>query len=151
MEAFARAAIEYFDAYVEVGLPHLVRRMFFSPRCRPLRELTAADLTPAFCGANDVWNNKLAAQIVEYAAEVWSLHKADMALEPSERTASSIGTYEYWNEIRAQGRCPELVDVALFWVTFETSSIAAERAFAILRQIEIPSRAAMARRHGRVN
>ena len=53
---------------------------------------------------------------------------------------NKIDAYEYWSNKRRDGKWPQLVPVALYWISFETSSIIAERAFAILRTIEAPMR-----------
>ena len=121
-------------------LPHLKKRMFYSPRVKPEKRYTEDDLTSAFCGASDVWDSRLAAQVHEYATEVWSLHETEESIEPEERRSLEIDTYEYWSNKRRDGKWPQLVPVALFWISFETSSIIAERAFAILRTIEAPMR-----------
>ena len=51
-----------------------------------------------------------------------------------------ISTPEHWARLRATGLCNELCDVSEFWTSFETSSIPAERVFAIMRLMELPTR-----------
>lgn len=48
----------------------------------------------------------------------------------------------YWNGKKS--RWQQLAKTALFWLEFNTSSIAAERVFAVIRKMDLPGRAAMA-------
>ena len=49
-----------------------------------------------------------------------------------------LKSYAYWNGKRTVW--PELSRLALFWTTFPTSSIAAERTFGVLRHVQSPLR-----------
>ena len=51
-----------------------------------------------------------------------------------------ISTADFWSSMRKSGRYNELCEVADYWTSFETSSIVVERAFAMLRMMEMPSR-----------
>lgn len=56
---------------------------------------------------------------------------------------ATVDSYEFWSNRRATWR--ELAEVALWWLEVPTSSIAAERAFALLRQIALPTRGSLSR------
>jgi hypothetical protein len=54
------------------------------------------------------------------------------------RETKHLSFYEYWSSKSVAW--PDLAKVALYWTELQTSSIAAERAFASLRQTDMPSR-----------
>ena len=64
--AAAGEAARYYVRYVSPMLPHLQKRMFYSSRVRrePENRYTEDDLTSAFCGASDVWNSRIASQVL---------------------------------------------------------------------------------------
>lgn len=64
--------------------------------------------------------------------------KCHMFLRPVDRVTSSS---DYWRARR--NKWPTLSKVASFWIEFETSSLAAERVFAIIRRMGLSGRGAM--------
>ena len=61
-----------------------------------------------------------------------------MYLKPEFRKTSSA---DYWKARRATR--PSLVKISGFWIEFETSSLAAERVYGIIRRMGLPGRGSM--------
>jgi hypothetical protein len=138
VEHAAELSIAAFDNHIAPQLVFLKYRLFYSPRCRPPKRYTAEDLTAAFTGTDAAeYTHKFVAQALEYAEEVWKLwNEGDVDVGANKE----ISTPDHWTRLRATGLCNELCDVGEFWTSFETSSIPAERVFAVLRLMEVPTR-----------
>ena len=64
-------------------------------------------------------------------------------IEPLFDLWSGFNVFKYWELEGKRVIWPSLSAIALWWSTVPTSTIAAERSFAILRNIALPLRCAM--------
>ena len=125
----AVAALAMFEKHIDPAVETLTYRFRFCPRNEPAnKDINLLDADFFGCGKGAL-SVGLIGEWRRYVAE-WA------TLTPAARR--ELKSYAYWNGKRAVW--PELSRLALFWTTFPTSSIAAERTFGVLRHVQSPLR-----------
>ena len=83
-------AARYYDRYVSPMLPHVQKRMFYSPRVKPENRHMEDDLTSAFCGASGVWNSRILRRIGCLELSHFAAHRVS-------GTLAFCGASDVWN------------------------------------------------------
>ena len=145
VERAATASLASYDKHITPALQLLERRFRFDVRRAPLRNASGVYNNPKeFYGAMPKnFGVQINAEWAAYVAEWYSKSAPDPAgTEPDHPKFhwATVNNTEYW---KSKGIWSKLQPVALFWKEFPTSSIAAERAFALGRIIDVPQRRQM--------
>lgn len=128
----AAAALEKYDRHITPMHFLLERRFVYDPRCRPPTK-TIADLDVEFFGCLPGQHNLRIISQYQLYSSTW---------EPTE---DSVCPVDYWTNKLSLWR--DLATVALYWLECPTSSVAAERVFAIMRAAFTTRREGMSHVH----
>jgi hypothetical protein len=150
-QAAGKKALESWDKHIDPALKLLSRRFQYDPRIPPT---IAGDPPKEWFGAlPEKYGPKLLTEWAHYMAERASEEErrrveyetkctaAGEDVEPLFDLWSGFNVFKYWEGKRVIW--PSLSAIALWWSAVPTSAIAAERSFAILRNIALPLRCAM--------
>ncbi len=126
----AKAGYTSFMTHIEPNLPKYILRRRFHISCKPAEgpsdpddEFWHTDGVKFFGCANDEFNVQLILQWFEYRAEWKSLANTNTEWFKGE------SNYHFWNSRKS--KWPDLVNCALWYSNWPTSSICAERTFAL--------------------
>lgn len=144
VESAAARALAIYKKHAEPALALLAHRFRFDCRNAPDRSLPDGMLTKEFFGClPDNYGFDIITQWKAYVKEWWAKEASDPtgAAHPHPKFYwSSQDNYAYW---LSKTCWAELRQCALWWLEMPTSSIAAERAFALGRVIDVPRRGSM--------
>lgn len=128
----AGKSLKAFDKHIQPMMETLRKRFMFDPRNEPPTVTDAERLNYKFFGIKrEDWTPALSMQYLAYKAAWYAM--------PDDAKEEAI--VAFWKG--KAGAWPELAKVALWWLETPTSSIAAERVFAVMRNVYVPIRQSM--------
>lgn len=150
-EIAATKALDSFNKHCKPALALLERRFRFDPRIKPT---VVGDPSKEWFGAlPHKFGAALLSEWAQYVTERSELEESKRAeyvasctvagVEVDEKYNVWVGfdVYAFWMSKSSQ--LPKLSELAVWWYAVPTSSISAERAFAVMRAIGLPHRASM--------
>ncbi len=138
--AAAQASAVMYEKHIEPMREATLLRCFRFPPCvRPERN-PGHDYFREFFGCLAVdYSPALLAQYRQYVAEWDEEHAKD------NKYWSQVKCFDFWSSKRTLWT--KLAPIALWWLEFPTSSIAAKRAISVMRAIDVPVRGALTWEH----
>jgi hypothetical protein len=132
--AAADAAIKVHDLYITKALEYARRRKQYDPRVEPIAPAVALASAEAAGVATETLSAGFMVDYESYVAE-----RAALVAKGDE--AAFANPASFWR-LRL-GKWKDLAPVALYWLAFPTSALAAERSFAQMRHLVNATRASM--------